>query len=387
MNKIAIVSTILPETNYSAFLIKATQKHKEVLVYTDKNKKNLEVGLKNVSLVWHKNPLYVLEILFKSLRDRIDTIHLQFEINMYGGAIPAFIFPMLLFLLRFFKIKTIVTLHAVVPVDMIDSQFLDTFGYKKFKIISPIVKLCFFLLYKGIGLFSDIIIVHSVSLKNTFRFDYHCKKEIYVISHGVPDVGIDNDSTLPDYIAQHIKDKKIILFFGYLVRRKGLNKLIEAFEIIADEFKDYILILAGGTLQPDYVKELKLLTFKKGLEKRIIFTSFVNIDILGSLLKKAEFLVLPSLYSISASGPFALAIASHKAVIATNTGVFAGEITNRETGLLCRPRDAYSLYENMKELIINDWRLLNIEMAIILMHIYRKWSKVALEHIKLYEKK
>jgi len=95
--RIVIISSILPATNYSAYLIDALQKKypkkTDILVYASRDKANLKVPLKSISLVWSKNILYPLQILKQALKDKPKIVHLQHEINMFGGLLTAAIFP------------------------------------------------------------------------------------------------------------------------------------------------------------------------------------------------------------------------------------------------------------------------------------------------------
>jgi len=61
-----MVSSILPATNYTAYLIEALQKRFnqkiETFVYTSLEKENKKTDLKNVELVWSKNLAYPFQI-------------------------------------------------------------------------------------------------------------------------------------------------------------------------------------------------------------------------------------------------------------------------------------------------------------------------------------
>lgn len=80
-----------------------------------------------------------------------------------------------------------------------------------------------------------------------------------------------------------------ILFLGRLVPEKGIRYLVEAFKNVKTEKK---LVIAGGSSDTDsFMKELKELAKDN---KRIIFTGFVQGQMLEELYSNAYIYTLPS---------------------------------------------------------------------------------------------
>ena len=80
-----------------------------------------------------------------------------------------------------------------------------------------------------------------------------------------------------------------ILFLGRLVPEKGIRYLVEAFKNVETDKK---LVIAGGSSDTDsFMKELKELAKEDG---RIIFTGFVQGQILDELYSNAYIYTLPS---------------------------------------------------------------------------------------------
>ena len=80
-----------------------------------------------------------------------------------------------------------------------------------------------------------------------------------------------------------------ILFLGRLVPEKGIAYLIEAFRNVKTEKK---LVIAGGSSDTDtFIQELKALA--KG-DDRIVFTGFVQGELLKELYSNAYVYTLPS---------------------------------------------------------------------------------------------
>ncbi|MFH1896158.1 MAG: hypothetical protein ABH814_01620, partial [bacterium] len=127
--KVALVSQILPETNYSRYLANALG---DCLVYTDTRSENLKTELKKrVRLTFTLNSLkYPLEILKQARKDHVELIHLQHEFNMFGTRpLNACFFVFLPPLLRSAGVKVVTTIHAVVKPNQVDKRFLETFGW------------------------------------------------------------------------------------------------------------------------------------------------------------------------------------------------------------------------------------------------------------------
>jgi glycosyltransferase involved in cell wall biosynthesis len=382
MLKMAMVSSIRPETNYTTYLIDALQKYYSdkvgVLVYTEKDRLNLDVPLSNINLVWNRNWQYVFQVLSRAKKDKVDVIHLQHEINMYGGISTAVLFPLLVFLLRFFGFRPVVTAHAAIPIKLIDRRLLEVFNWPYPKLLTPVVKLIFPLIYFLIGLFAEKVIVHTQTIKKCLDSDYHIGgRKITIIPHGVPDVVDEGKLFSGSDWRGHLVGNKIILYFGYLHKRKGVEYLLRAFGNLTDYFPNYLLVIAGGTIQENYFIELKKLVADLGIKDKVIFTGFIKTPEISYLMYHCDFVVLPAIYSIAASGPLAQVFAFEKPVIVTRIGSYAEEITDGVDGLLVEPGSVESLGVGMRKMITDEKLREDIISAVKVKHEMRKWSKVA----------
>ena len=377
-----MVSSIRPETNYTAYLIEALQRYYadkvEVLVYTEKDKLNLSVPLSNINLVWNRNWQYVFQVLFRAKKDKVDAVHFQHEINMYGGVSTALLFPVLVFLLRVFGFRPLVTAHAAIPIKLIDRRFLEVFNWPYPKLLTPVVKLIFPLVYFLIGLFAEKVIVHTQTIKKCLESDYHISgRKIAIIPHGVPDVVDEGNLLSGSDWRGHLVGKKIILYFGYLHKRKGVEYLLSAFSNLTNSFPDYLLVIAGGTIQENYFNELKNLVTNLGIKDKVIFTGFIKTPEISYLMYQCEFVILPAIYSIAASGPLAQVFAFEKPAIVTRIGSYAEEITDGVDGLLVEPGSVESLVTGMRKMITDEKLRGDITSSVKVRHETRKWSKMA----------
>jgi len=67
--------------------------------------------------VWSQN-MFPFQVLKRAVRDKPDLVHVQFEfygIHSYGPIYASIGLPILLILLRVARLRTLVTLHSVLP--------------------------------------------------------------------------------------------------------------------------------------------------------------------------------------------------------------------------------------------------------------------------------
>ena len=133
--------------------------------------------------------------------------------------------------------------------------------------------------------YADEIIVLSKGVHDYFRNQYG--RETRFIPNGVNRPEIRKAELITDKFG--LTKDSYILFLGRLVPEKGIRYLVEAFKNVKTEKK---LVIAGGSSDTDsFMKELKELA-KDG--KRIIFTGFVQGQMLEELYSNAYIYTLPS---------------------------------------------------------------------------------------------
>ena len=223
----------------------------KIFVFSNKNNDKKEKTIKdagnNVSILYcwdvgsFRYPLQIFWNVFKK-RHEIDVLHIQYEVFLFGGFLYALLFPFLLTFLKLLKTPIVVTIHQVVPLSQVNKLFLKKLGVKG----NPFLfKIGLLLLINYVFFFSDSIVVHEKPFKKSLIEEYGCKQKekIDVIPHGV-------EQDFKKIEKQHakevlnLKNKKIILFFGYLSTYKGIDILIDSLNYL--HLKDLVLIIAGG---------------------------------------------------------------------------------------------------------------------------------------------
>jgi glycosyltransferase involved in cell wall biosynthesis len=149
-------------------------------------------------------------------------------------------------------------------------------------------------------------------------------------------------------------DKKIILFVGGLDKAhyfKGVNVLIQAMQAFADSDDVRCLIAGDGELKSGYQSMVDSL----GLSKKIIFTGFVQDNMLPRFYNLADILVLPSIDKSEAFGIVALeAMSSGTPVVASDLPGVRSVVDKLKTGLLVKPGSVDNLIAMLKVLLTNN---------------------------------
>lgn len=133
--------------------------------------------------------------------------------------------------------------------------------------------------------YADEIIVLSQGVKDYFLKTYG--RETELIPNGLPRMERRAAVAIADKYG--VRDDDYILYLGRITPEKGVHYLIEAFQQVRTDKK---LIIAGGESDSaEYFRELK--TLAAG-DDRIIFTGFVQGQMLEELYSNALVYVLPS---------------------------------------------------------------------------------------------
>ena len=133
--------------------------------------------------------------------------------------------------------------------------------------------------------FADEIIVLSGGVQKYFKDTYN--RETKFIPNGVNRPEIRDVDLIRDKFG--IEKDSYILFLCRLVTEKGIQYLIEAFKVVHTDKK---LVIAGGSSDTDeFANELRE---RASGDERIIFTGFVQGQLLDELYSNAYFYTLPS---------------------------------------------------------------------------------------------
>jgi len=381
LDKIAFISSFYPETNYSRYLseelIRQIKKNNfEIEFYAEKNEKPLSCyHLKT----WNKGLISIVDIAKKIIKQKPKLAHFQHEINMYGGTLSAFLFPFLVGLTKLLRIKILITIHAVPDLRLVDKEFIGFFR-KNTNLIHPFVLRIFFkYLFFLLGIFSDLLIVHTETLKKTLTNDYKLESnKIKVISHGVDTHNLN--------LSKQKSNEKYFLYFGYLSKRKGILDILDGYSkfIKNNPVQEFKLILAGGVItgQEYAFEEIKSYIERLNIKEKVEITGFVDNAKIKQLFVNAYVVLVPAVISISASGPLAQAYSYNKCVIASKLGNFCEEVTNDYDGFLVEK----SGWGDKLAYVVNNYQhVINIEQNVKNKALQRSWKNISALHLNLYK--
>lgn len=132
---------------------------------------------------------------------------------------------------------------------------------------------------------------------------------------------------------------------------KGQDILIKAVHRLLENYHDVCVLIVGDTKidnSASFLAELKTLTYKLSLDKKVIFTGFIE-DI-TELYHELDLVVLPSRHE-----PFGRilieAMAAGRPIVATRTGGVAEVVEDVTTALLVSSNDPDCLAEAMLQII------------------------------------
>lgn len=305
-------------------------------------------GFKNDRAVW-TTYRYFLQILSQALRDRPQIIHFDFTLTEFGSSyLSCLPLPFLVILLRLIDIKVVVSVH-----DTITKHVLrEFFGGSRVKWpVAWIVSLTF---YKFLS-FANVLIVHlKVQKQMLATMCYVNPKKLVVVPFGVEETPLLSDARL-DFWRGKFRNK-IVLFFGAIAPRKGIEYLIEAFSIIADKHPDSTLVVAGP---PDsknkwYLDDLLRKANQLRDDASFAYLGPLKGDDAHCLLKLSRVVVLPYVYSYATNSILYWVIQHHKPVIASRLATLQEELEGYAETLMVRPGDSMQIAGALEKILNDD---------------------------------
>jgi glycosyltransferase involved in cell wall biosynthesis len=345
----------------------------------------------DVSLVgkWSKGVMSIPRILFAVCRcTHPDVIHVQHETFLFGGPLTALLFPIMVMILRLRGVPVVVTMHGVTSLRKMDKQFVRAIGWNFPATIARVT-------LKGVTQLicraSSVVTLHEVPLSETLQREYGVSaRKIVVVPHGVPIVSPCSDLGIAKSKLGLPHDSSVILFFGYLTRRKGIEVLIDSFIELSAARPTCHLVVVGGVppTAPD-VHAANLYAFSlrervpTELDGRVHFTGFVSQDELNTYFCSASVLVLPYLYDIASSGSLAMAAAYGVPVIGSDLPTLRSIL--REDEYLFTPGAVSELVSRLDRLLSSKESIERARALLTEVRDDRSWKAVSTRLLELYE--
>lgn len=231
----------------------------------------------------------------------------------------------------------------------------------------------FLKIYLGMG---DRIIVHGDEIKNKLLDKGFKERDVVVIPHGVYSFfkSFSSDES-------EAKEAPKILFFGRILKYKGLDYLLKAMKIICESCPEYKLVIAGNGDLSEYLP----LISKLGLNHVEIHNYYIPDDEVYKFFESSKIVVLPYIEA-SQSGVIQIAYSFKKPVVSSMVGAIPEVVIDGYTGFLVPPKDEVKLAESIITLLKND--SLRIQMG---ENAYKfsienlSWETIAEKTIHVYE--
>lgn len=160
-------------------------------------------------------------------------------------------------------------------------------------------------------------------------------------------------------------DEPIILFFGRLVREKGLDTFVRSIEILRDRgFPIRPLVIGEGPAEEAFEAQLG----------SCVFTGHLEGPLLGRAIASADILLNPSV--TEAFGNVNLeAMACGLAVVSADVATSRALISNGENGLLF-PGTPSQLADGVETLLLNSFKRSEMSRAATLSQNIKPWSQL-----------
>lgn len=219
---------------------------------------------------------------------------------------------------------------------------------------------------------ADKIIVHGKELKEQMVNENVSGSKIEVIPHG-------DYSFFTRYGKDGVKEENAVLFFGRIVRYKGIEYLIRAEPLITEKFPNVKVVIAG---RGDFSEYEDLIEHKKNFE---IINEYIPDEKVAELFQKSRIVVLPYIEA-SQSGIIPIAYAFKKPVVVTDVGSIPEVVDNGITGLIVPPKDPEALADAILQLLKDEKTRKKMgENGYDKMKEELTWDKIAEKTIKVYQ--
>jgi glycosyltransferase involved in cell wall biosynthesis len=140
-----------------------------------------------------------------------------------------------------------------------------------------------------------------------------------------------------------------LLYFGIIRPYKGLEDLIQAFEILDEEEVQRYWLTVVGEVWEGWDLPIKQIQSSRHRERITLVDRFVNDDEVAEYFAGADAVVLPY-HRSSASGPAHVAMSSGLPLVVTAVGGLPAAVADYKGAVLVPPHDAVALRDGIRQL-------------------------------------
>lgn len=191
----------------------------------------------------------------------------------------------------------------------------------------------------------DGLFVISSQLKGYYRERGINKKKIHIINMIVDPIRFEG-------VRKNDKQINYVAYCGSIsIYKDGVDVLIEAFSLIAQNYPQISLYIIGGYLSKEDKEEIEKLVKFKRLEDKIVFTGPVPSDLMPQFLKDAKILALSRPDNIQAKYGFPTKLGEYlltgNPVVVTSVGDIPLFLKDGDNVLMAKPNDIDDFAEKL----------------------------------------
>ena len=175
---------------------------------------------------------------------------------------------------------------------------------------------------------------------------FHLKNKIKTIYNA-----IDVNDFKPNHT--NVKEKTI-LYFGTIIRKKGVLELAKIFNKIIEKDASIKLIMLGRDVKDSIKKKSTLILFKELLseksKKQVEYIDSVPYNIVKEYIMKTDIVVLPS-FAEAFPMTWLEAMSMEKKIVTSNIGWSSELMIDEVTGYVCNPKKSNEFAEKVINLV------------------------------------
>ncbi|MCL2659509.1 MAG: glycosyltransferase family 4 protein [Acidobacteriaceae bacterium] len=183
----------------------------------------------------------------------------------------------------------------------------------------------------------DGLICHSEHIRMRLMEEFQVpEKKIRVIPHGPFFYDLENSNSSQRAL-EDASGKLLVLWQGIIFPYKGIDLLLDAWQLVEAAAPDALLVIAG-TGAPELLDAIRCQVERLGLKQVRLRFQFISTEELVALYRAADVVVYPY-RAITTSGALATGLALGRCIVASDLPVFRELLTNGENALLVDPQN------------------------------------------------
>lgn len=326
--------------------------------------------------------LFSFKLVFLALKFKVRVLDIQYIYGQYGKnnrwslgyLISGYSIISLLVLCRFFRIRSVLTMHSVIN-DLSKESVLTEM--KRYSYLNGLIKL----FNRLVILLSNSIVVLS-DQQYAFLKDYTGRSKLHVVHHGIDSLNLE-----PEPHASFT-----FSYIGMIRPNKGVLNLLNAFQKLSEKYNNVELIILGGLGDSSFQEYENYFNAVKSKIKELQSNCNINFregwveerDILDAL-KRTDALVFPYVDNANEVSGVAFSYASAGIpYICSDIPRFNSSFSNNENALLVKCGSSIELFTAMEKLMKDPKLIAKISENLKAMWEKYNWEENAKAYYRIY---